>query len=161
MRFTDCDLVCNVCLLYVVAMSKTTALFCEKHTCICHMYSKRGTENTMYKVAGNRLSPLYRTDIHQPLHTQDGLFTGVDVAKMSIEDLQAMGKFISAVGDAYVMVLNARTKENVARKAIIDAEIAQVREKRSAPIPDAAPRHKLARVELTLDQNGPLHAHQK
>ena len=116
----------------------------------------------MYEVAENRLSLLYPTD--QPLDTQDGLFTGVDVAKMSIEDLQAMGKFISAVGNAYVMVLDARTKEiitrtkeNVARKAIIDAEIVQLREKRvAAAIPDAAPRHKLPRVEPTLDQNGPL-----
>ena len=115
----------------------------------------------MYEVAENRLSPLNPTD--QPLDTKD-LFTGVDVANMSIEDLEAMGKFVSAVGNAYVMVLDARTKEiitrtkeNVARKAIIDAEIVQLREKRVATaLPDAAPRRKLPRVEPTLDQNGPL-----
>ena len=70
----------------------------------------------MRKVAETLFSPLYPTDIHQPLDTQDGLFAGVDLANMSIENLKAMGKFVSAVGDAYVMVLNAREKETIGRR---------------------------------------------
>ena len=141
----------------------------QKDPSVCRMtyvYGHQGTPDTLCKVAENlvgMLQPSCPTDFSNPLDTQYCPFNWFDFANMPIEKLKAVGEFVSVLGDAYVMMSNAREKETIARTAKLEAiggkiekEKELLREKRvAASAPRFSRKQKRARVEPILNQHGP------